>query len=397
MRQRRAGQHRAARPRLTTLQRLGAGAVLIGATGLGAVTWSGSAAADAPVQTGWWNTASGGGQAAPAPTTPDGGLHVAVAPGQVLAFGAVLYTLPKDATATLELTITSAQGTPALQACPTKDIGWKPGGDQAADAAPEYDCSVRSYTASLSADGKTATFLVDSSASVLPGTLSLAIVPVVTNEVPALGGDTPVDTTQPFSVDIDKPSATSLMVTSSAPPAPTTTGATTGGSTTSSTTTGTAGSGSSSAAGAPSGGGGATVPALGGGETTTQNPADTGTAPVVAPSDTSAAPNSAPVAAATPAKSDRAHNAALAMLLLIGIGIATMSNGQLQRAPRVLGGGRHAARHAAGHAAVAGAGAAGATAVSPPDPATAAMMAPYGVRGLGRFNKPRSTPPRPLI
>src|SRR3954452_3804603 len=87
-------------------------------------TWPSAASADPAVRTGWWNTMSGGGQSAPEPTTPAGGLHVAVAPGEMLAFGAVLYDLPQDATATLELKL-SGQGTPVLVACPTKDSSWK--------------------------------------------------------------------------------------------------------------------------------------------------------------------------------------------------------------------------------------------------------------------------------
>src|SRR3954470_12787740 len=108
------GRHRQARHGLTRLQRLGAAAVLAGASGLAAVAWAGAAVADAPVQTGWWNTASGGGQAAPDPATPAGGLHVSAGSGQVLAYGAVLYAVPQGATATLELDVASLTATPQV-------------------------------------------------------------------------------------------------------------------------------------------------------------------------------------------------------------------------------------------------------------------------------------------
>src|SRR4051812_21136560 len=132
-------------------------------------TWPQPANADAPVQTGWWNTVSGGGSAAPSPTTPPGGLRVATAPGQTLAYSAVAYALPADATATLELKVAgSPQGTPVIEACPTKDASWKAGDNQSSDGAPAYDCTLRSYVGSLSADNTTLTFLVDSSAETIP-------------------------------------------------------------------------------------------------------------------------------------------------------------------------------------------------------------------------------------
>src|SRR4051794_25075120 len=91
------GRHRAPRTGLSRFQRLPAGGLLLGASALVAATWPTEAVADAPVQTGWWNEASGGGQAAPAPATPAGGLHVSAASGQVLAYGAVLYAVPQGA------------------------------------------------------------------------------------------------------------------------------------------------------------------------------------------------------------------------------------------------------------------------------------------------------------
>jgi hypothetical protein len=377
------GRHRATRARLTMAQRAGAVAIVLGASDFAAVTvGSSSAVADAPMQTAWWNAVSAGGQAAPDPATPEGGLHVSVASGQVLAYGAVLYALPEGSTATLEFTVKNVTATPVVNptspsttpaadivACPTKN-SWKAGDAQSMDAAPGYDCT-RSIPGNLSADQTTLTFLVDSSVEVVPGQLNLAIVPVVTDNIPGAGTPAPVDVTQPFSLDIDKPDASSMTITSSAalppPPAPASGGTTTGS---------TADTSSQANAGAAGGSSNVTLP----GSVTGSEPtaSDAGTSPVVAPSTAAAVPNAAPAAATNPAKSDRAHNAALAMLLLIGLGLIAMSSGQMQRAPRLLGG---AGRHAAG---------------ATPVPAPVMPMAGYGSRGLGRFAKQRTEPPRPL-
>ena len=385
------GRHRAPRPRLTLAQRLGAAAVLLGATGLAAATWPASAVADAPVQTAWYNAMSGGSQSAPDPQTPPGGMHVAVSSSQVLAFGAVQYALAAGSTATIELKVSNLTATPVVNptspttnpaanvvACPITGT-WKAGDNQPMDAAPKYDCT-HSLFGSLSADQKTLTFLADSSMETVPGQLSLAIAPVVTDEIPGAGTPAPADTTQPFSLDIDKPDATSLTVTSTAvaPPPPS---APKGGGTSASgsTDSGTATANDSSAGGSSS----VSLPGAMTGSAGTSSTTDTGSTPVVAP--TNATPNAAPAAAALPAKNDRAHNAALAMLLLIGLGIVAMSSGQMQRAPKLIGGaGRHAAL----------AGGAGAAAAAP---APAVPMTPYGNRGLGRFAKARTEPARPLM
>src|SRR3954464_353588 len=123
----------------------------------------------------------GGGQAAPSPTAPEGTLHVAVSPGQIHDYGAVLYDLPQEATATLAVKL-SGQGTPVLVACPTKDSSWKAGGNQPSSDAPAFDCATHSYTGSVSSDGATVTFLLDGSAETIPGELSLAIVPYMTHD-----------------------------------------------------------------------------------------------------------------------------------------------------------------------------------------------------------------------
>ena len=135
------------------------------------------ALAQAPARVGWWNTVSAPSLAAPAPTTPAGGLRVSAAPGQVLAFGAVMYRVPVGSTAKLTFKIAGAQGTPQVQACPTKNIKWKGGDDQPADAAPAYDCTTLHSPGKVSAAGTKITFDVVALTESKPGRLSLAIVP----------------------------------------------------------------------------------------------------------------------------------------------------------------------------------------------------------------------------
>jgi hypothetical protein len=358
-------------------RRVAGAGLLTAASALVIATWPTAAQADPAVRTGWWNTVSGGGQAAPQPTTADGGLHVAVAPGQILAYGAVLYDLAPTDTATLELKF-SGQGTPVVVACPTKDSSWKEGGDQPASDAPAYDCSLHSYTGSVSADGTTITFLVDGSAETTPGELSLAIVPYTTHNAPdPVGTELPVDSTVPFSIDVAKPDVSSLTVTS----VPTTTdlGGSTGGPQPP-TVSNPATSGGTSTGGSS---GGASVPNLsaGGPPPATSTGAVDNTPPVVAPSGQPQQPGGgmAPAAAGGPATDNTAHNAALVLLILVAMAVVASSTNSMQRSPRLLGG---AGRHAA---------AAGATA------AVAVAAMPLGVRGLGRFARDRSAPPRPLV
>jgi hypothetical protein len=385
------GRHRGERVRMSRVRLAALTAVVAAATAV-AVGGSGStAAADAPVQTAWWNAFSGGGQAAPVPTTPEGGLHVSVAPDQVLAYSAVLYLLPEGASGTLELDVAGSASTPVVNpnspstdpaisvvACPTTET-WKAGDDQPMDAAPEYDCSTRQFVGNLSADAKTVTFLVDDGGQLTPGQVSLAIVPRTTDEAPGVGTKLPVDATQPYSLDFAKPDAASLLVLA-APVEPADPGD-------ASTDVGVP-AGDDTADGSTqtttSGGGVPVPPTVGSGALPgAGTSAGVDPAPVVAPSG-QPAPAAAPVAATAPSSEDTAHNLALALLIALGVLIAATSNGQLPRAPRLLGGtGRHAA---AGGAAAAAAAA-----------AAAVPLSAYGSRGLGRFAKARNEPPRPLL
>ena len=337
------------------------------------------ASADAPVKVAWWNFAAGGGQAAPAPDTADGGLRVGVSSQQPLAFGAVQYNLPKDGSATLELAITAitsnanAPTLNAIVACPTKDNNWKAGGDQDAAGAPGFDCDSFHFVGHLSADQSTMTFQVDGSADISDGVLSLAIVPQHSTAIPYVGTDpgTNTDLTPPFVVDFDKPGPNSFQSdtpsssgssdspsSSTPPPPPATTGA---------------------------GAGGATVPpASSGGPAINVPPATstdpgTGQTPVVAGQQpTSTGGGTAPVAAVAPVAKDNHHDLLLMLLVLLLFAILYSQNAS-QRAPRRL---------------------VGATAPTA-DGAATPLPVPYpagaDARGLGRFAKPRSGAARPLI
>ena len=339
------------------------------------------ASADAPTKVGWWNFASGGGQAAPAPDTNSGGLRVAVSTSQWLAIGAVEYSLPSDSSATLELAvthITSGSGAPGLndiQACPTKDDSWKAGDNQDAAGAPAWDCSVHHFVGQLSSDQSTMTFQVDGSADVSPGVLSLAIVPEHTTALPVVNTDpgTDTDLTPPFAIDFDKPGANSFV--SDAP-----------SSSSSSSSSDSSGGSSSTPVPADSGStGGSTTPSFptppssGDVSVPSSTTTDTGSTPVVAPQQQTNT-GTTPAAAAAPAKTDNSrHDLLLVLLILLLFAILYTQNMQ-QRAPR-----RVAATAPPGQ----------------PAGAAATMPVPYPVgyapRGLGRFSKPRAEAARPLI
>ena len=356
------GRHRIATPPLTYAQRVGAASALVVVASAGSIAWPVVASADAPLQTAWWNMASGS-QAPPDPATPPGGLHVSVFSNNVLAFGAVEYSLPSGASAQLVLQVAQAAAPPAVdpnnpsptpsfsfQACPT--IGqWRAGDDQPAASAPTYDAK-HCFSGNESADQKTVTFFVDGNNQRKTGELSLAIVPQPSSQLPTLGGDSPVDPTPPTSVDFDKPDAGSLTVTgggSSLPPPP----ASSSGSGATSPATAGSGSGTSTSQSGSAGSAGAgSIPTINTGPSVTTSAPDSGASPVIAGS--TPAPNTTPTAAASPAAS-RGHNWALVLLLLVGFAVLAS---MIQR----------------NNAAV-----------------------PIGERGLGRFRQARQRHARPLI
>jgi hypothetical protein len=344
------------------------------------------ASADAPTKVGWWT--KGGGQANPTPDVNAGGMRVAVAPqGGILSYGAVEYSIPQDASGTLELAITQSTPMPPqppggavtlaplgnVIACPTKTDSWKDGDNQDIANAPAYDCSTYRFVGAVSSDGKTMTFLIDGAAAQTPGTLSLAILPEQTTAIYTAGTDAGTDSTPPYYVDFDKPAATSMQVDSSSqvapPPAYTPPPASSGSSSGTTTTGGTTP--------VPPAVSSVTLPS---GTVSTDTSA--GQPPVVAGQQQQAQNYAAPAAATQAAGlSENRRDLLLVLLILLLFGILYTQNAS-GRTPRVLAG--------PGSAPVA----------YPVDPATAASTAALAAflpsRGLGRFAKPRSGSARPL-
>jgi hypothetical protein len=310
-----------------------------------------AASADAPTKAGWWNAASANGFALPAPTTGTDNLHVAQGPGGPTAYAAVAYDLTgqsiSGATLQLKVSANSAVGTTDVMACPTKDASWKAGGNQTYDTRPAYDCA-KGVHGVAAADGTTVTFLLDA-AQQLSGAFSLAIVPA--------------QDAVPFSIDFDKPDATSLApeLDAAAEPAPV-------------------------AADAPppyqppAGTGTASAPLSSG--TVAQAPPVQLQAPVVSaptvamPAPAAAAapvPPSAPVVAAKPVADSRRVRYEAGTLLALLTGAVVFAAQQPSKRPRLIGG---MARKG------------GPVALEPVDAQP---------RGIGRFAAIRTQPARPLV
>lgn len=338
------------------------------------------ASADAPAKVAWWNFVPAG-SAAPAPDAPDGGMRVSVASSQVGSYGALQLAVSKDGGGTLTLKVAQMSGSSSEQlnkilACPTKGNAWKEGGDQDGATAPGYDCEKYHFVGKLDAAGATYTFLVDGSADVTDGVLSLAIVPEQTTGAPVVGTDTGLDVTPPFVVDFAKPDSDSFTVTSgsssssggsTAPPPPPTP-----------TSTGTGSTGPS--------GGGTTAPSLpsDSGSVSAPTTPDAGQTPVVA-GDQSAqqqpqatTPIAAQAAQSSTGTDDNKRNILFLLLGALAFAFLYTQNQQNAHTPRAL---------------------VGPNAQSADDPALAAAAAAglMPARGLGRFNRPRSGPARPLI
>lgn len=319
--------------------------------GLLVMAFAPPASAMPPSKAGWWNVAALGGAALPMPTTAAGDLHVGQSPGGPTAYAAVSYDLAglPVSSATLELKVTSGKtvGTPALQACLTKDDSWKAAEDGAITDAPAYDCSKNAVFGVVSATGDTVTFLLDA-AQQLSGHYSLAIVPSASSTA--------------FQVDLTKPGPESLtVVEDTAAQSPTTSTYVPPATTPDAAgTSGTAPLGAGTAPLAPS----APLAAA---------PAPAVAAPIPAPQ-AAAAPNALPAAASLPVKplSNRDRYEAGTLLALIAGGLVWALQ-QPRTTPRLIGGMSR-------------------TSGVVPEPV------PDGpARGIGRFTFVRATPARRLV
>lgn len=331
-----------------------------------------AAAADAD-RTGWWNRASAGTLALPAPTTAEGDLRVASgAPDAPSAYAGLLLVAPGSRSATLDLVVRpgSLLGTPEVVACPTATAEWPDGGNQPIDQAPAYDCVLGAAFGSLSEDGTTLSFALDDTTQVADGTWSLALVPSS-------------ESTAAFALDLQPPGEQGFVP---APPeaAPDAAPQTDPG------------------PGGPTAGDPAT------GDPAPPLTADTGSAlpdlllPGSSPVDVPvAAPAAAPQLAAAPADAPLPLAAApatvlarpvaqdlpgdersrlLALLLLVALSVAVgYAMGKDRPGPRLIGG---------------RAGSAAAVAAGPAD--APGGRRPSRERGIGRFAKPREAAPRRL-
>lgn len=159
-------------------------------------------------RTAWFTAASGGGLAAPQPTTAEDDLRVARAL-QPQALSTLLYA-GDGLRASLDLTIRegSLQGTPDVVACPTVDTAWEDGGNQPMDAAPEYDCDASLSYGLLSEDGTTLSFGLDGAFQVEPGTWSIALVPTPGG----VSAGPPPTAPLPFALDLEPPAPGAFVI-----------------------------------------------------------------------------------------------------------------------------------------------------------------------------------------
>lgn len=323
--------------------------------------------AEEPERAGWWNRASAGPLAAPVPSEP-GDLRVASGVHGPSAFSALLYPTVGSTSATLDLKVRagSTVGTPEVVACPTVTTEWPEGENQPYDTAPEFDCEAGSTFGSLSADGSTMSFLLDSSVQVEPGVWSLALVPQ------------PGSTSGLFAIDFEKPDAAAFV----AEPADSTSDAGTAFEP-EPFDPGTTGGGSSGDAFLPT----FEPPAL-----------DTGTAgvpPLVAGGDEAALPQAAAPAPAVAGRAPVAPPVLLARPAALGQDVGT---GRRLLGLLVLAGGSAAVGYAAGQQRpgprlIGGRARALPAAAAPAVPAGPAEERP---RGIGRFARVRDAAPRRL-
>lgn len=398
-------------------------AALAGWVGLGAAT--AFAAGGPSVTSGWWNEAAAGPLAAPTITPADqlqvsyGGSGYTELRGP-LAFSAVRISVPagtpSEDVVVLHLAIPSGGtvGSPAVSACPTTST-WKAGADQAPTAAPGYSCAGGHQVAGTVSGSSEGWSVPVAWAS--KGALQFALGPTA-------------GTTAPFSVTYDQPTAASVSLRSPAPPSTVTSVPAAGGGQTPPSVTGSAGldgpagpSASAAFAGAfpatEAGPAPAAPPALG---ALDNPPAGASSQPATAGPASEGAPAAVGPGGAEPVSAPTRIPHVLAVILLLGVGVAVFGlAGQPDRAPQLLGpfanrlrdrpaprgvedraapahmgGGARLRAHRQARLARRAAGLA-----EDGFPAAVAGAGPGSlpdgpVRGIGRFARPRSAPPRRL-
>jgi hypothetical protein len=162
--------------------------------------------ADAPTKVGWWNEAQQVPAPAPTipspPTSPEGGITVINAPNGPAAIGAVYYPVADITGATLKLSSSTPIEIPegdGLLGCLVQTPGWQAGGNQRWDTKPAIDplCT----PGNLDATGMVMTFALTGAFRDSDGAVDVALVP--TGQVP-------------FTVNFDKPDASSLQTVAAA-------------------------------------------------------------------------------------------------------------------------------------------------------------------------------------
>lgn len=345
---------------------LGVLALATGLVGLGAAP----ALAAEPERTAWYSAATVGGMTVPAPTVAEGDLRVSGVGASPTAYATLLLSAPGASGGELVLAVRagSAVGTPEVSACPTKTPTWEAGGNQPFEKGPGYDCAAGSVFGSVSADGTSISFPLDSSLQSAPGSFSIALAPLT-------------EGTTPFDVVLGDPAFTPAEPDAPAASAPDPAGSPAPG----------GGQGVAEApplspgldAGVPAAPAvqDAPAPELAGIEAAPAAPA----VPAETPAPETAAPPAAPsavlpgaqLAAARTDTGDDAGPRLLALLALVGVSAgAGYAAGQQRPAPRLLGG---RSRQVA---------AVPALVVPEPD-------APLP-RGIGRFSRVRDSAPRRL-
>ena len=361
----------------------------LAAAGLGALggvaVLAAPVTASSPQRSAWWNEAPLGLVVSPAPAQ-SGQLEVGQETGSTSAVAALWYSVtstqvpdPASAAATLSVPYVSQSsvGTPSVDACPISSTasGWKAGGNQGGGTAPAYDCSgSKGAAGQLASDGSTLIFKLN--AAQLDGqnmAFDIALVPT--------GGT-------PFQAVFDVPGPNGFVVQPPTTAPVSANAAAAAGSSGAAQPQATAGSGAGAAGGgtaAPPPPVGSSGPALAGSPSLSAPsvPPTAAGAPGASANRVAAGRPTAQSARPAPSRSGGLFGGRRQQVLGLWIMLDTaavlflFASGK-ERAPRLLGS-MAARRERPG-----------------PAPEEAADESDGEVRGIGRFARPRSTPPRAL-